>query len=92
MIHVDLHIHTAYSADASIDPKTIVDQLYAHPYIKAVAITDHDRVEGYYKVRKLASAYRDLLIIPGVEMRTTEGDLIVLGVSELPHKPWTQKM
>lgn len=89
MIRADLHIHTTYSSDASIPPKIIVDQLYAHPFIKAVAITDHNTVEGYYKVRELASAYQDILIIPGVEVSTIEGDLIVLGVAELPPRPWT---
>jgi len=89
MIRVDLHVHTTYSSDASIHPKIIVDQLYAHPFIKAVAITDHSTVDGYYKVRELASAYQDILIIPGVEVSTIYGDLIVLGVAELPLEPWT---
>jgi len=89
LIRADLHIHTKYSADASINPKTIVDQLYAHPYIKAAAITDHNTVEGYHKARELASAYQDILIIPGVEISTAEGDLIILGTEELPPKPWT---
>ena len=89
MIRADLHVHTTYSSDASIHPKIIVDQLYAHPFIKAVAITDHSTVDGYYKVRELASAYQDILIIPGVEVSTIYGDLIVLGVAELPPEPWT---
>jgi predicted metal-dependent phosphoesterase TrpH len=87
MICVDLHIHTAYSPDASINPKTIVDQLYAHPFIKAVAITDHNIVEGYNKVQELASAYPDILIIPGVEISTSNGDIIVLGITALPPEP-----
>ncbi|MDH7478368.1 MAG: PHP domain-containing protein, partial [Candidatus Bathyarchaeota archaeon] len=89
MINVDLHVHTTYSFDSSIHPKTIVKQLYAHPFIKAVAITDHNRVEGYHKVKQLASAYPDILIIPGVEITTFEGDLILLGVEELPPQPWS---
>ena len=89
MIRADLHIHTTYSPDASTNPKTIVNQLYAHPYIKAVAITDHNTLEGYYKVQKLASAYEDILIIPGIEVTTTEGDIILLGITEPPPKPWT---
>jgi predicted metal-dependent phosphoesterase TrpH len=89
LIRADLHIHTTYSPDASIPPKTIVNQLYAHPYIKAVAITDHNTTKGYHKVRKLASAYEDILIIPGIEVSTTEGDIIILGVTEPPPKPWT---
>ena len=89
MINIDLHVHTMYSPDASTRPKTIVNQLYAHPFIKAVAITDHNTVEGYHRVRELASAYKEILIIPGVEVSTVEGDLIILGTAELPPRPWT---
>ncbi|MEM3579990.1 MAG: PHP domain-containing protein [Candidatus Bathyarchaeia archaeon] len=89
MIHVDLHIHTIFSPDASIHPKTIVEQLFAHPHIKAAAITDHNTVRGYYKVLELAKAYPDILIIPGVEVSTVGGDLILLGVAEVPPQPWT---
>jgi len=91
LIRIDLHVHTKYSFDAAIHPKTIVEQLYVHPFIKAVAITDHNTVDGYYKVQELASAYQDILIIPGVEVTTAEGDLILLGVAELPPKPWTAR-
>ncbi len=89
MTKIDLHIHTSYSPDSTINPKTLVTQLYAHPFIKATAITDHNTLEGYYKVKNLASAYPDILIIPGVEVSTINGDLIVLGVEEMPLKPWT---
>jgi predicted metal-dependent phosphoesterase TrpH len=89
LIRADLHLHTTYSPDASINPKTIVNQLHAHPFIKAVAITDHNTTEGYHKVKNLASPYQDILIIPGIEVSATGGDIIVLGVAEIPPKPWT---
>jgi predicted metal-dependent phosphoesterase TrpH len=89
LIRADLHLHTTYSPDASINPKTIVNQLHAHPVIKAVAITDHNTTEGYHKVKNLASPYQDILIIPGIEVSATGGDIIVLGVAEIPPKPWT---
>jgi predicted metal-dependent phosphoesterase TrpH len=78
-----------YSPDASTRPKTIINQLYAHPFIKAIAITDHNTVEGYHRVLELASAYKEIMIIPGVEISTVEGDLIILGTAELPSEPWT---
>jgi len=84
MIRVDLHLHTKFSGDASINPRQVVDALYAHPTIKGVAITDHDTLEGYFQVRKLATVYQDLLIIPGVEVSTRQGDIILLGVEEKP--------
>ncbi|MEM0096053.1 MAG: CehA/McbA family metallohydrolase [Candidatus Bathyarchaeia archaeon] len=89
MIRADLHVHTNFSPDSSIPPKTLVNMLLAHPFIKAVAVTDHNTVRGYFKARELASAYPDLLIIPGVEVSTIEGDVILLGVAEVPPQPWT---
>ncbi len=82
---VDLHIHTVFSGDSTIDPKLIVKQLHAHPFIKGVAVTDHNTLEGYVQVSKLASAYKDLVILPGIEITTEVGDIVVLGVEE---KPW----
>lgn len=84
MIQVDLHLHTKFSGDATISPKFVVDSLYAHPRIKGVAVTDHDSLEGYFQMRKLAEAYKDLVIVPGIEVTTTLGHLIVLGVEEKP--------
>jgi predicted metal-dependent phosphoesterase TrpH len=84
MICVDLHVHTNASVDSSISPKFLVDSLYAHPIIKGVAITDHNTVEGCKQVRELAKIYDDLLIIPGVEVTTQEGDIILLGIEEKP--------
>ena len=91
MIRADLHVHTRFSRDSSIRPKTVVEQLYAHPYIKAAAVTDHNTLEGCQKARKLAEDYGDILVIPGVEMNLLEGELILLGVEDLPPKPWTLK-
>ncbi len=89
LIRADLHIHTNYSADATINPKTLIDQLYTHPTIKAIAITDHNTTEGYHHAKQLAQAYPDILIIPATEITTTQGDIIILGTAELPPKPWT---
>jgi len=84
---IDLHVHTKYSGDAKITPKELVDQLHAHPFIKCVAITDHDTILGYWEVSKLAKAYEDILIIPGIEVSVENGHLIILGVEECPKYP-----
>ncbi|MEM2999916.1 MAG: PHP domain-containing protein [Candidatus Bathyarchaeia archaeon] len=89
MIRADLHIHTIYSYDSSITPKALVETLVAHNSVKVAAVTDHDSVEGLSITRKLAAAYPDILIIPGVEISTSEGDTLILGITELPPKPWT---
>ena len=87
MIQADLHLHTKYSLDSSINPNTLVNQLYAHASIKVIAVTDHNTMEGYFKVKELASVYKDILVIPGIEVGTPVGDLIVLGIEEKPPNP-----
>jgi predicted metal-dependent phosphoesterase TrpH len=89
LIRADLHIHTTYSSDSTVTPKTLVEKLVAHSFIKVAAVTDHDTVRGLNVTRQLASAYPDILIIPGVEISTAEGDLLILGTEEAPPKPWT---
>jgi len=88
LICADLHFHTCYSPDASAQPKTIVERLNQNPTVKALAITDHNTTEGYEKVRQLARPYEDIIIIPGVEISAEEGEIILLGITELPPKPW----
>ncbi len=88
-LYADFHIHTVYSADSLIQPKTLVDMLNAHEFIKVAAVTDHDSVRANKAAVELAKAYLDILIIPGTEISTPQGDMLVLGTCELPPKPWT---
>ena len=87
-----MHIHTVYSSDSMIQPKSLVDQLLSHSFIKIAAVTDHDSVRGCRATVELASAYPDVLIIPGVEITTPQGDIVVLGIEELPPRPWTPEV
>jgi predicted metal-dependent phosphoesterase TrpH len=89
VIYADLHIHTTYSDDSSVLPKILVETLVKHSIVKVAAVTDHDTVRGCGITRQLASAYPDILIIPGVEITTPVGDVLVLGAEETPPKPWT---
>jgi predicted metal-dependent phosphoesterase TrpH len=89
VIRADLHLHTTYSSDSSIQPKTLVEKLVAHDFIKVAAVTDHDTISGCNAIRQLAAAYPDILIIPGVEISTPNGDIVVLGAEEMPPQPWT---
>jgi hypothetical protein len=91
LIRADLHFHTCYSPDATNSPRNIIEKLNKHPSIKAIAITDHNTLEGFKRIAELAEVYEDILIIPGVEISTAEGEIILLGVSRLPSKPWTAR-
>ena len=89
MIHADLHVHTTFSSDSTILPKTLVQQLVTHSFIKVAAVTDHDTTRGCNSTRQLASAYPEILIIPGAEISTPQGDVVLLGAQEIPPQPWT---
>jgi predicted metal-dependent phosphoesterase TrpH len=82
-------MHTNFSQDSFISPKTLVEQLAIHPSIKVAAVTDHDSVAALKLTKELASAYPDILIIPGVEITTLQGDILVLGTEQLPPLPWS---
>ena len=89
MIQADLHIHTTYSSDSAIHPKTLIEKLISHDFVKVAAVTDHDTIKGCSVTQQLASAFPDILIIPGVEISTAPGDILVLGAEEMPPQPWT---
>lgn len=89
MIRADLHVHTTFSADSEIAPRTLVEKLMVHSDIKVAAVTDHNSVDGIETVRMLSAPYPDILIISGVEITTSQGDIVILGVEELPPKPWS---
>jgi predicted metal-dependent phosphoesterase TrpH len=55
-------------------------------------VTDHDSVRGYNAAVEMASAYPDILVIPGVEISTPKGDMVILGTEELPPRPWTPEV
>jgi predicted metal-dependent phosphoesterase TrpH len=76
-VKVDLHVHTTYSADSIITPKDLV--YYARKRgLTAVAITDHNQVEGALKIAKET----DFLIIPGTEVSSLNGHIVGLNVRE----------
>ena len=79
---IDLHVHTNYSHDGRDSVEKIIESAIAKK-LDGVVICDHDTMEGSYAARKyVADNDRNLIIIPGVEVTTSEGHLIVLGVED----------
>jgi len=77
-VKADLHVHTTHSHDSVITPKELV--FYAKKRrLTAVAVTDHDKVEGALKIAKET----DFLIIPGTEVSSRDGHIVGLNVHEL---------
>jgi hypothetical protein len=77
-IKADLHVHTTCSKDSLITPKDLI--YYSKKRgLNAVAVTDHNSLEGAYKIAKET----DFLIIPGMEVSSSDGHIVALNVREL---------
>lgn len=80
MIKVELHCHTNYSInDGVMKCETIID-LCNKNKINAIAITDHNEINGALKLKELAPNW--LKVIIGEEIKTLQGDIIGLFINE----------
>ena len=79
----DLHIHSNCS-DGHDEVKTILKAAVRRK-LAGISITDHDTLRGSEKARKIIKEQKlDLILIPGAEVTTAEGHLLVYGVKEIP--------
>lgn len=78
---LDIHIHSSYSSDGSVSPKEILK--YAKKKkLNGIAITDHNVIQGSLKLWKENKNMKDFVIIPGVEVSSSEGHILALGIKE----------
>lgn len=77
-IRLDLHVHTTYSFDSAIDPPGL-REICRERGLHGVAITDHDSLQGSLA---FAAELPDLVVIPGSEIRSAEGEIIGLFLKE----------
>ena len=76
-ISCDLHMHTSWSHDCSIDAEELLDHAEAEG-LGAIAVTDHNVFGGALEAVELARG-RDLIVIPGEEVKTDgQGEVIGL--------------
>lgn len=72
----DLHIHSSFSHDSFSSIRKILEKA-ARLKLSAIAITDHESLEGGKRARAL-NQNRNLAVIVGSEIRTEIGDIIGL--------------
>ncbi|MDD1717446.1 MAG: PHP domain-containing protein [Methanoregulaceae archaeon] len=75
MLTCDLHIHSNFSRDGESSVRDCLMRA-ADVGLDAIAITDHDTLEG---ARAALSRKSRVIVIPGIEISTVQGHLIVLG-------------
>ncbi len=84
----DLHIHSNYS-DGHDDVKAILKAAKKRG-LDGIAITDHDSLGGSRAARRIIRDHKiEIALITGVEVTTSEGHLLVLGVKEIPKQGLT---
>lgn len=76
---VDLHCHTSASFDSLASPRSVVAAA-ARRGLTHLAITDHDRIDGALEAR--AAAPEGLTVLVGEEIRTRDGDLTAVFLTE----------
>lgn len=77
MLSADLHIHTACSGDGESQIPDVLAAARAAG-LDVIAITDHDTTAG---CAIAAGLQGDIVVIPGVEVTTEQGHLLILGAS-----------
>jgi predicted metal-dependent phosphoesterase TrpH len=76
----DLHIHTIYSYDGSASVPAVLKRA-KRAGLDVIAVTDHDEINGSLKALDLSPNY-GVEVIPGMEVTTAEGDLLVFNITE----------
>ncbi len=78
----DLHVHSCYSKDSNASLDDILEHAATNG-LDGFAICDHDVIEGGIACSKRAKEIgSDLIVIPGVEVSSSKGHILVLGVRE----------
>jgi hypothetical protein len=78
---VDLHIHSVYSQDSPVEPRTVL-KIAKKKGLNGVAVTDHDTIRGGLEALK-ANIDPNFVVIVGSEVETTDkGDIIGLFLTQ----------
>lgn len=77
---IDLHIHSKYSFDSLLSPKTVL-KVAKNKGLTGIAVTDHNTIRGGLEVRRI-NKDRDFVVIVGSEIQTEIGDIIGLYLND----------
>lgn len=79
MLKADLHVHSSLSNDSDSDPSAILEAAEERE-LDVVSVTDHGTPRGSEALEEAAEEEgSDVLVVPGQEVATPRGHLLVLG-------------
>lgn len=78
MIEADFHVHSMYSFDSFLSPRSIVKTALKRG-LSIVAVADHNTTKGALKTIEEAAS-TDLVVIPATELETDAGHIMGLFV------------
>ena len=84
ILRIDLHVHTNRS-DGILEPIAMI-KFARKKGLDGIAITDHDVPMCEDEYIDLSERAGDFIVIPGVEVSTRQGHILLLGVHESPPK------
>lgn len=84
-LYLDPHIHSNYSGDAMNSPQEIIKKSKSLG-LNIIAISDHNTVEGAKIAIKETKNDDDILVVPSIEISSSMGHILGLGVEELIKK------
>lgn len=86
-MRIDCHCHTIYSKhflwgyDSLNKPRDLIKAAIKKG-IDGLAVTDHDTVKGSIVTKNIAKGFKNFLVITGSEIKTREGEIQGLGITE----------
>ena len=76
---IDFHLHTSFSYDGLYSPQEMVEGAIAKG-LNAVCIADHGEIRGALEAIRFAGG--KILVIPGIEIKSKEGDILGINIKE----------
>jgi predicted metal-dependent phosphoesterase TrpH len=79
-VKIDFHIHTSFSFDGISSPYEVVAAAISRG-LDCICIADHGETRGAVEALRFASS-KPLLVMPGIEVKSKEGDVLAVNIRE----------
>jgi predicted metal-dependent phosphoesterase TrpH len=78
---LDPHIHSTYSSDSTASPRNIIKKA-REIGLDAIAVADHNTIKGALATIEESKDFKDLVVVPAMEISSSKGHIVALGIKE----------